>query len=80
LCEIACELDLHNEDDEMAALAEEDDAFLAFRRGLRDLRERSMPLTEAMEHVERRIEKAYQEAFGKPLPPVSDFPGTRLCF
>jgi hypothetical protein len=66
-------------EDEMAVLAEEDGAFPAFRRGLRGLRERDLPLTSAMEHVER-IEEAYQEAFGKPLPAVSDFPGTRLCF
>jgi hypothetical protein len=48
----------------MDVLADEDRAFLAFRRGLRDMRERNFPLPSTMLHVEQRIEKVYQEAFG----------------
>lgn len=54
--------------------ANEDSTFLAFRAGLRALREHGGTLTRLVLHVERRIETAYHKGHNEPLPPLEDEP------
>jgi hypothetical protein len=70
--EIALELDLHYEKPDMAAFADDDSTFIAFRVALKTLREHGGLVTLLDLHVERRIEDAYLQEKGVPLPPVDE--------
>lgn len=72
--EFAHEIDANYEDGDITLFANADNTFLAFRAGLRALREHGGTLTGRVLHVERRIEKAYRKGHNEPLPPLEDEP------
>jgi hypothetical protein len=72
--EFSFELDSNYEDSDFVIFADGDSSFLAFRAGLRALREHGGTLTGRVLHVEQRIEKAYRKGHNEPLPPLEDEP------
>lgn len=80
LHEFAFELDNHYENDVIGTLADEDTTFLSFRAALEELRERDVEVSRRVLHVERRIEKAYEEAFEEPLPKLGKRRGSDKIF
>jgi hypothetical protein len=69
-------IDVHYENDKIAQHALEDSTFRVYRRVLHELRERNVPMSSRVLHVERRIEDSYQQVFGEPLPSILDTEGT----
>ncbi|MYZ48351.1 hypothetical protein [Propylenella binzhouense] len=71
--EVAYHIDVFYENDDIGILAAEDSTFINFRRATKLMRERGMPLSSMILHVERRISEAYEEAFsGSALPALDD--------
>ena len=71
--EVAYHLDVFYENDDMGILANDDETFINFRRAILLMRERDMPISSLILHVERRISEAYEEAFsGAGLPALED--------
>ena len=58
LHQFAFELDRHYEQEEIATLALTDTTFTTFRGAVQELRNRGVPLSDRVLHVERRIETA----------------------
>ena len=72
LDELAYEIDVNYEDDDIGIMATEDTTFIHFRRALQDLRAENVKVSRRVLHVERRMKKAYKEAMNEPLPPLDD--------
>jgi hypothetical protein len=76
LHEFAFELDNHYENDDIGLLADEDSTFISFRAAVEALAERGVEVSRRVLHVQRRIERAYQDAFEEPLPKLGKRRGT----
>lgn len=77
LCDLvdatAKDLDLMVQDGgDLALMSVEHQAFCAFRRSVRVLREANAPLTAAAIDLHQKIEVAYREAFDEDLPTAEE--------
>ena len=71
--ELATEIDLHYEDGDLATMGE-DTALVALRQGTAMLRRCEGPVSEAVAHVEARLERACPSAAPPPEVLESDLP------
>ena len=65
--ELAIQIDLFYEDQEIGILANEDSTFRVFRRGLQWMDDNEMPLSRTTKHVRTRIDKCHAEYFAEPM-------------
>lgn len=65
-------IDVTYEMDDIGIIADEDSTFLVFRRAYQELKDRNCCNSSIVQHVYRKIEDAYAEAFDEPLPPLEE--------
>lgn len=65
--ELAIQIDLFYEDEQIGILANEDSTFRVFRRGLQWMDENKMPWSRAIRHTCNRIHGCHAEYFAEPM-------------